>query len=249
MHHIEVAPQTPGIATFRPMALPGTGVYVKAGVMPSSSSEPDETSSQGVRAGWLPTSAAALALVGSVTILVVQVTVTNDAEAASRTCGSAFDAITDRSGWETWWARDLDEPDESVRAALIRTDLCPAAINQRIVLASVVGALGILLATLARLRATGGRTTHRADRVAGDQFVRLGRATSWTGAVLSIAGVVAIVALVADADSTLFLYVDRPVVGVVGLIVLMPTIALFVIGRALVLVGTYLARVEDRVDA
>jgi len=67
--------------------------------------------------------------------------------------------------------------------------------------------------------------------------------------VLSIAGVVAIVALVADADSTLFLYVDRPVVGVVGLIVLMPTIALFVIGRALVLVGTYLARVEDRVDA
>ena len=182
-------------------------------------------------------------------MLVVQVTVTNDVESATRTCGSTFDALTDRSGWELWWARDLDEPDESVRAALIRTDLCPAAINQRIVLASIVGALGISLAILAWLRAAGGRTTHRADRFSGDQIVRLGRATSWTGAALTIAGVVAVVVLVADADSTLFLYVDRLVVGVVGLIVLMPTIALFVIGRSLVLLGRYPEwpeRVEDR---
>ena len=67
--------------------------------------------------------------------------------------------------------------------------------------------------------------------------------------MLSLAGVAAIVVLVADADSTLFLYVDRLVVGVVGLIVLIPTIALFVIGRALVLVGTSLGRAEERDDA
>jgi len=233
------------------MALPGTEVDVEGGVMPSSSSEPDETSSRGVRAAWVPSAVAALALVGSVTTLVVQVTVSNDVEAASRTCGSAFDAIVDRSGWEIWWARDLDEPDESVRAALIRTDLCPAAINQRIALASVLGVLGVVSAMFARLRMTGGRPTSRAGHLSADQIVRLGRATTWIGAALSIAGVVAIVVLVADADSTLFLYVDRLVVGVVGLIVLIPTIALFVIGRALVLVGTHLERrerVEDRID-
>lgn len=233
------------------MALPGTEVDVEGGVMPSSSSEPDETTSRGVRAAWAPSAVAALALVGSVTTLVVQVTVSNDVEAASRTCGSAFDAIVDRSGWEIWWARDLDDPDESVRAALVRTNRCPTAINQRIVLASVLGALGVVAAMFGRFRMTGGRPTSRAGRLPADQIVRLGRATTWIGAALSVAGVVAIVVLVADADSTLFLYVDRLVVGVVGLIVLIPTIALFVIGRALVLVGSSLERrqrVEDRID-
>ncbi len=195
---------------------------------------------------------AGLALVGSVTILVLEATVTSDVEAATRTCGSAFDAIADRSGWEVWWARDLDEPDQGLRTTLIRTDLCPAAINQRIVLASIVGVLGLVSAMLAWLRAAGGRVTRRSDGLSADEITRLGRATSWTGAFLSIAGIAAIVVLVADADSTLFLYVDRLVVVVVGLIVLMPTIALFVIGRSLVLLGSYLPRrerVRDHDDA
>ena len=61
--------------------------------------------------------------------------------------------------------------------------------------------------------------------------------TSGVGAALTIAGVVAVILLVADADSTLFLYTDRLVVAVVGLIVLVPTVALFVLGRTLVIVA------------
>jgi hypothetical protein len=57
------------------------------------------------------------------------------------------------------------------------------------------------------------------------------------GAILTLAGLVAVVLLVADADSTLFLYTDRLVVGVVGLIVLVPTASLVVIGRALTILG------------
>lgn len=204
---------------------------------------------------WASALVAGLALVGSVTILFLQATVTNDVDTATRTCGSAFDTFADRSGWDVWWARDLDEPDSSLRTALIRTNLCPSAINQRIVLASILGAFGVLSAILARRAAIGGRdrppgtsVVGRADRVAAGQIARLGRATSWSGALLSIAGAGAVVLLVADADSTLFLYVDRFVVVIVGLIVLMPTMALFVIGRSLVLLARYLPQHKTAPD-
>jgi hypothetical protein len=71
----------------------------------------------------------------------------------------------------------------------------------------------------------------------GGRLVRLGQVTSVVGAGLTAVGSTAIVLLLADADSTLFLYTDRAVVGAVGLIVLVPAIALFAMGRALVLVG------------
>ena len=235
------------------MALLAARVQVEAGDMGTSSNEPVVAVSSAMlrRRVWAPALVAALALAGSAAILLLQVTVTNDVEAATRTCGSAFDAITDRSGWEVWWARDLDEPNQSVRTALIRTDMCPAAINLRILLAAMAAIVGILSATLAWIRATGGRLG-RPHRQSAGEIARLGRATSWAGALLSIAGVVAIVVLVADADSTLFLHVDRLVVLVVGLIVLIPTFALFVIGRSLALLGTYLTRherVQDHADA
>ena len=51
--------------------------------------------------------------------------------------------------------------------------------------------------------------------------------------------------MVADADSTLFLYVDRGVVALVGLIVLVPTLALIVIGRALTLIAPHLAEPRE----
>ena len=54
-----------------------------------------------------------------------------------------------------------------------------------------------------------------------------------TGVGLTIAGFAAIVLLVADAESTLFLYTDRLVVGVVGLIALVPAVALALGGWAL----------------
>ena len=83
-----------------------------------------------------------------------------------------------------------------------------------------------------------------------DRIGRPGRATSTVGAGLTIGDLVAIVFPVADANSTLFLYTDRLVVVVGGLIVLMPAMALFAIGRVLVLVGAYLERLDkERADA
>jgi hypothetical protein len=198
---------------------------------------------------------AVLALGGSLTVLLAQANVTNDVVGATRTCGSAFDAAVDRSGWELWWAADLDESDDQVRSALVRTDLCPSAINWRIGIAATLGSLSVLLAVFVSLRGRteGGRTEGRRDPVetnVASRIRRLGRATSAVGAALTIGGLVAILVLVADADSTLFLYTDRLVVVVGGLIVLMPAIALFAIGRVLVLVGEYLDRLDkERADA
>ena len=55
----------------------------------------------------------------------------------------------------------------------------------------------------------------------------------------------ALVLLVADADSTLFLYTDRLVVLLAGVIVLVPAIALIVGGWAIHQVGRRLDRADD----
>ena len=44
---------------------------------------------------------------------------------------ASLDAAVDRSGWDHWWAQDLDESDEAVRSGLLRTTSCPDAINKR----------------------------------------------------------------------------------------------------------------------
>ena len=182
--------------------------------------------------------------------LALQVEVSDAEVGATRACGSAFDALADRSGWETWWAGDLEEPDEEIRSALVRTTRCPDAVNARIVVAAMLGATSALaaLAVLARRRHDGRRDAPTAER-ARARLGRLGRITTGVGAVLTLAGAVAVVLLVADADSTLFLYTDRFVVAVVGLIVLVPTIALVVIGRAVTILADTAADRRDRADA
>ena len=181
--------------------------------------------------------ASAVVLVAlAASIVAAQVEVTHSAVDVTRTCGSAFDAVADRSGWELWWARDLDEPDPDVRSALVRTSGCPDAINGRLALAAVLGGVAAL-AVLGAVALRGGRRRSRTSDDVADRLVRLGRLTSLVGVILTLAGVVAVVLLVADADSTLFLYTDRLVVGVVGLIVLVPTASLVVIGRALTILG------------
>lgn len=179
--------------------------------------------------------AAAVAVVAAQVEVTGRVNVSGASVAVTRTCGSALDGVADRSGWQLWWARDLDEPDEAVRAALLRTTRCPDAINTRIVLAAVLavgaGSAGACVLWLQR---------RRAPVVADDVVVRvarLGRLTMYVGVVVTIAGAGAILLLLADADSTLYLYTDRSVVAVVGLIALVPAVVLAVMGRVLVLVA------------
>jgi hypothetical protein len=217
--------------------------------------ETDSTTSPGPvtsdRTDWVVFTAgiaAALAVILAGAALLVQIEVTDADVAATRSCGSVFDSVADRSGWEQWWARDLDEPDE-VRAALVRTTRCPEAVNQRIAIAGVLGATAVVLGAVAMARRRSDRPADTAVSPVGRRLVRIGRLTAALGGALTALGIIAVVVLVADADSTLFLYTDRLVVGVVGLIVLIPTIALFVIGRVLVLLGETTEQTEqDQLD-
>ena len=168
--------------------------------------------------------------------------------AATRSCGSVFDSAVDRSGWELWWARDLDEADE-VRSALVRTTRCPDAVNQRVAIAAALGFTALVLGGVAMARGRADRSSDSTATPVGRRVVRIGRLTSALGGALTTLGIIAIVILVADADSTLFLYTDRLVVAVIGLIVLIPTITLFVIGRVLVLLEENVQPIErDRTD-
>jgi hypothetical protein len=165
----------------------------------------------------------------------------------ARTCGSAFDSLVDRSGWQDWWALDLDDPDEGVRSELLRTVQCPNAVNQRLGLVLGLGAFAVVLIGLSRPRRS--RSIAADTRPPGPELVRLGRITSRAGATLAIAGILGIIVLTADSDSTLFLYTDRVVVLVIGLVVLVPTLALVAIGRVLVLFGPHIARLGGDDDA
>lgn len=210
-----------------------------------------EVGGRGCRGWWPWMIAAALAFICAMVVLLVQVDVSDSATGVTRSCGSAFDTTVDRSGWEQWWARDLDEPDAAVRTVLLRTNSCPNAINQRIVVSGALAALGAIAAVVGvrRIRPPVERSA-AADTAVSTKIRRLGRTTFMAGALLTIAGVVAITVLVADSESTLFLYTDRLVVAVVGLIVLVPTMAMLAIGRALSIVGQYLEEGEkDRQDA
>lgn len=190
---------------------------------------------------------ALLALAGAVAVLLSQAEVSDGATGVTRTCGSAFDSAIDRSGWDRWWASDLDEPDTVVGSALVRTRKCPDAINARLAISAALGVVGVGSALAARTR--DGPTRRSGDgATAGERVARLGRMSTWVGLSLSAAGVVAVIVLVGDADSTLFLYTDRLVVAVVGLLVLTPTIALFVIGRVLAILGTHLDRNASALD-
>ena len=160
-------------------------------------------------------------VVAAATTLLLQVEVGDP----TRACGSAFDAVTDRSGWEVWWAQDFDEATVDRPSELVRTRECPDAVNRRTVIAAVLGLSGALLA------ASVWRPAWRAEGTA--PLARIGAMAAATGVVLTIGGIAGIVLLVADADSTLFLYTDRLVVGVIGLIALVPAIALAIGGWAL----------------
>ncbi len=193
---------------------------------PDSATSPDPvTADRTDWIGFVAVIAAALAIVLLAAVLLVQIEVTDAEVGATRSCGSVFDSVVDRSGWEQWWTQDLDEPDE-VQSALVRTNRCPAAVNQRVALATALAIAAMVSGAVAIARRRADPSANTAASPIGRRVVRIGRLTSALGGALTALGIIAIVILVADADSTLFLYTDRLVVAVVGLIVLIPTITL-----------------------
>lgn len=165
---------------------------------------------------------------------------------AERSCGSALDATLDRSGWEQWWVADLDESDEDGSASLPRTRQCPAVINTQITLAVVLGSVSIGTIVAGR-QLGGGRPRASSPHADADRLHRLGRWTVVAGAIVTLLGLAAMVALVGNADAAMFRHVGRDEVAALGIVALVPAIVLVVIGRAIELLALTLD--EKRSDA
>lgn len=177
--------------------------------------------------------AAIVLLAAAAVAALQQIRVTDQPTGATRACGSGFDVSVDRSGWEQWWLADLDEPDEEVRATLLRTQSCPAGVNQRLAIAAVLAVGGVTSAVLPLVQRQRLRDHGAPRSVLAQRLVTLGRLTTIIGAGLVAGGLVAIVVLVGDADASIFRYVDRSVVLVGGLLLLAPALTLTAFGLAM----------------
>lgn len=193
---------------------------------------------------WVCWSAGTVLLVLSGVVLLLQVAV-HGAGTPSWPCGSAWDAIAGRAGWQQWWSADLSDPAEGHGGQLVRTLRCPDAVNTRIVTSG-----GLALAAVALVSASEVVARRSARRVtpawpgSARRLRLLGTAVTILGALLTAGGLAGITLLVADPRAPLFLYVSLPVVVLAGLLLILPAILLIVLGRGASLMAEYLAHAE-----
>ena len=165
------------------------------------------------------------------TVLLLQVRV--DSSRISASCGAPFDVISGRANWQQWFSEDLADPRIGADSPLVRTEACPTAVNRRTTIAGMLGATAVVLATVGTLFAA-------RDRRRRPQSIPLRTLGAWVasvGAALTMAGVISLIVLLANPDAALFQYVDRWVIAIVGMLVLIPAIALAASGRALMLIA------------
>ena len=170
-----------------------------------------------------------LALAAVLTVLAVRV---RGDDGVVRGCGSSFDVMAGRTDWQVWRAQDLLDlaPSASGAAALTRTEACPTAVNARTAWAGGVLVAAAVVAVLSwppRARSSG--ATKRRDVTR-----RLAISILSVGCALTVGGLIGIGLLVANPKATLFLYVGRPVVVLIGLLLLAPAVALMFAGWALI---------------
>ena len=193
---------------------------------------------------WVCWSAGVLLLILAGVMLLLQVSV-HDAGTPPRACGSAWDVVTGSGGWQRWWAADLSDPAQAGGGQLVRTLRCPGAVNGRIVASGglAIGAVAVVSAgEVAALR--------RARRVRpgwpgpASRLRLLGTIVTLLGGLLTAGGLAGIAILAANPSLPLFLYVSRPVVVLIGLLLLLPAILLIALGRGVSLLAGYLAHSE-----
>jgi hypothetical protein len=145
----------------------------------------------------------------------------------AQSCGSAWDVIAGRVGWQQWWSADLSGPG----GGLSKTLRCPYAVNGRIVLAGGL-TLGAVAAVSAGEIATW-RRSRQIRRDAPDAVRRLrllGTVLTVLGGLLT-GGLAGIALVVADPQAPLFFYASRPIVVLIGLLLVLPAILLIALGR------------------
>jgi hypothetical protein len=176
---------------------------------------------------------AALLLVIAGVLVLQQVRVT-DTSGAAVACGSPFDVVVDRVDWRDWYAADLARAGDGP-VVFSRSMRCPDALNSRLLLAGGLLVIGVVEVVTFEIVGTRRARSATPPRRRALPMQRLGNAAMVTGLIICVGGVGAIVRLVANPDSTLFLYVDRWVAVVIGLLILLPAVWLVVAGRALTL--------------
>lgn len=181
-------------------------------------------------------------LIAAATVLSLQVHV-GGSGASGRACGSAFDVLADRVGWEEWYAQDAADSATGSAPSLVRTLDCPNSVNHRSLVAGLLGIGGVVAFGFGSLQKRQGDLTPGTDTAR--RLRLLGHTVTVVGTVLVLAGIATLIVLLANRDSALFVYVERPLVAVVGLIVLIPVIALIAGGRALVIVARTLEHRHD----
>ena len=179
-------------------------------------------------------------MVAAGTVLLLQVRVHESGIGAS--CGAPIDVISGRADWQQWFSADLNDPRVTATDPLVRTETCPTAINRRTMIAGILAATGLALLAVAAFLTPRVRHRHPEPR----SLQTLGAWVTGVGATLTTAGVAALVVLLANPRAALYLYVDRWVVAIIGILVLIPAIALTAGGRALMLAAN--SRVADRAD-
>lgn len=193
---------------------------------------------------WVCWSAGALLLVIAGVVLLLQVSV-HDAGMPPRACGSAWDVVTGTGGWQRWWAADLSDPAEAQGGQLVRTLRCPGAVNGRIVTSGALAAGAVAVVSAGEvavlLRA---RRVRAASHGPASGLKLLGTIVTLLGTLLTAGGLAGIAILVANPSLPLFLYVSRPVVVLIGLLLLLPAILLIALGRAVGLLAGHLAPAE-----
>lgn len=177
-------------------------------------------------AGW--TLGSVLAVIAGVLFL-LQVGV-HAAGAGSRSCGSSWDVVAGRAGWQQWWSEDLGDATTRPAGALVRTLDCPAAVNHRILISG--GLIGATVVTVAAGELAGRRRERERGtrRRTGSRLRTLSVVLTAVGCLLTVTGLAGIALLVANPDAALFVYVSRPVVALVGSLLVIPAVFIAALG-------------------
>lgn len=189
---------------------------------------------------WAGRSVGAALLVVAAGVLVVTVDVQSGGRSAP--CGSGWEVVSGRSGWRQWWAQDLADP--VAGAPLLRTNECVGAVNGHIVVSTML-AVGAVTAFAISAVVGWRRRPRAAYSGPARRLHMLGTVLTLVGGVLTVAGLSGIALLTADPDATLFLYVSRPTVVLLGLLLLLPAVLVVVLGRGAILLAEQLGREGD----